>query len=327
VSGISVVVSAGFGLVLLFSTGLAQDGKGNLARERLQPGDHARTIQVGDAERRYRVYVPNAYDEKKAIPVVVAFHGGGGNPESMVRLSGLNAKADAAGFVVVYPFGSGVNKDRSLTFNAGNVGGYAMWNKIDDVGFTKQLLEDLTSVLNVDRDRVFATGISNGGMMAYRVASELSELFAAVAPVGGPMGTETCSPARPVSIIHFHGTADEFAPFQGGKGRGVLGVPAALRPDFYSVDHSIRAWVKTNGCAQEPKVERLPDTADDGMRSTRKTWSGGKEGSEVVLIEIENGGHTWPGREPLVAILGKSTRDLSANDLMWEFFQRHPIKR
>jgi polyhydroxybutyrate depolymerase len=320
-------VCSGVGWLLLLALVWTQEGPADPTPERLGAGDYTRTIRVGDSERRYRVYIPGSYDGQQAMPVVVAFHGGGGNPESMVRLSGLNSKADAAGFVVVYPFGSGATRDRLLTFNAGNVGGYAMRMQIDDVGFTKQLLDDLRTVVNVDPDRIFATGMSNGGMMAYRVASELSEIFAAIAPVGGPMGTGTCRPVRPVSVIHFHGTSDELAPFHGGKGRGFPGAPAALRPDFFSVDHSIRAWVKANGCLAEPTVELLPDVADDGMRSTRKTWSGGRNGSEVVLIEIENGGHTWPGQEPLLASLGRSTRDFSANDLMWEFFQKHPRKR
>ena len=92
------------------------------------------------------------------------------------------------------------------------------------------------------------------------------------------------------------------------------------------MDHSIQNWVKANGCTAKPEIVTLPDKADDGMRVTRKTWGGGKDGSEVVLIEIEGGGHTWPGMEPPLAMLGKSTKDISANDLMWEFFQKHPMK-
>ncbi|AQQ09833.1 Haloalkane dehalogenase [Sedimentisphaera cyanobacteriorum] len=289
-------------------------------------GDRTRTIDVEGQERRYRIHVPPNYTADRKTPVVVAFHGGGGNPQSMIRLSGLNEKADDAGFVVVYPFGSGTDKDKNLTFNAGNVGGYAKRKKIDDVGFTKALLGDLEAVVNVDKERVFATGISNGGMMAYRVASELADRFAAIAPVGGPMGTETCTPSRPVSVIHFHGTADELAPFKGGKGKGSPNVPAFLRPEFFSVDHSIQAWVKANGCGPVPRVQKLPDVADDGMQVVRKTWGNGRDGSEVVLIKIEGGGHTWPGQNPPVAFLGKSTKDISANDLMWEFFQKNARK-
>ncbi|AQQ09836.1 transaldolase/EF-hand domain-containing protein [Sedimentisphaera cyanobacteriorum] len=286
-------------------------------------GDRTRTIDVEGQERRYRIHVPPNYTADRKTPVVVAFHGGGGNPQSMIRLSGLNEKADDAGFVVVYPFGSGTDKDKNLTFNAGNVGGYAKRKKIDDVGFTKALLGDLEAVVNVDKERVFATGISNGGMMAYRVASELADRFAAIAPVGGPMGTAECNPASPVSVIHFHGTADELAPFNGGRGKGTSNVPASMRPEFFSVEHSINCWVEANGCAKEPTVTPMPDTADDGMRVIRKVWGEGKNGSEVVLYEIDGGGHTWPGMEPPVAMLGASTTDISANDLMWDFFQKH----
>ena len=120
--------------------------------------------------------------------------------------------------------------------------------------------------------------------------------------------------------MHFHGTDDRHAPFKGGKGQGPSGT------DFYSVEHSIQAWVKANGCEKEPVVTKLPDTAKDGTRITRKTYGSGKNGAEVVLIVIEGGGHTWPGQEPRLKALGKSTTNISANDLMWEFFEKHPMK-
>ena len=301
------------------------DGAGE-ADGPLRPGEQLRAVDVANRARRYLIYVPEGYDPERPAPVVLAFHGGGGNPRSMARLSGLNDKADKEGFIVVYPYGSGVDPDRNLTFNAGNVGGYAKRKSVDDVAFTKALIADLKEAGNIDVDRIFATGMSNGAMMAYRIASELSESIAAVAPVGGPMGTGTCDPAVPVSVMHFHGTADKLAPYEGGRGAGAPGVPAAARPEFYSVDHSIRQWVKANGCDAEPVVQSLADAADDGTRVVRKTWSGGKRGAEVVLVRIEGGGHTWPGAIPPKAFLGKSTRDISANDLMWEFFQKHARK-
>jgi polyhydroxybutyrate depolymerase len=156
--------------------------------------------------------------------------------------------------------------------------------------------------------------------MAYLVASELSDRIAAIAPVGGPMGTETCNPKRPVSVMHFHGSDDEFAPFNGGRGKGVSGT------NFYSVEHSVQAWVKANGCDKEPVVTKLPDTANDGTTITRKTYGSGRDGAEVVLIAIEGGGHTWPGQETRVRFLGKITKNISANDAMWEFFQKHSMK-
>ena len=291
-----------------------------LAADPLGPGDYPRNLKVGELDRNYIVHVPAKYDPRVPTPVVLSFHGGGSNAEQMVKFCGLNEKADEAGFIVVYPSGTG-RLEKLLTFNGGNCCGYAMNKNVDDVGFVRALLDDLATVANIDAKRVFATGMSNGGIISYRLASELSDRIAAIAPVGGPMGTETCNPKRPVPVIHFHGTDDEYAPFLGGKGtRSISGT------DFYSVEHSVRAWVKANGCSEEPVVTKLPDKAGDGMMVTKKTYGPGKDGAEVVLIEIEGGGHTWPGQEPRVKFLGKSTKDISANDLMWEFFQKHPMK-
>lgn len=298
---------------------LAQDGPKKEPLEPLSAGGHTRTLTMGDLKRNYLVHIPPKYNSKKPTPVILAFHGGGANADNMVVFSGLNKKSDEAGFIVVYPSGTG-RLEKILTFNGGNCCGYGMTNKIDDVEFTRKILDDLARSANIDPKRVFATGMSNGGIMSYLLASELSDRIAAIAPVGGPMGMETCKPKRPVSVIHFHGTDDEHAPFKGGKGKGLSGT------EFYSVDHSIQAWVKANGCEKLPVVTKLPDTAKDGTRITRKAYGSGKDGAEVVLIEIEGGGHTWPGQEPRLKALGKSTKNISANDLMWEFFEKHPKK-
>lgn len=305
-----------------FGVAPAAEAPAALTKPALAPGKTiTRSIKVGTLDRRSLVYIPRGYDAARPTPVVVVFHGGGGNPETMVNFCGLNNKADEAGFIVVYPYGTGRLPNRLLTFNGGNCCGYAMDNNIDDVGFTRTMLDDLATVANVDANRVYATGISNGGIMAYRVASELADRFAAIAPVGGPMGTETCKPSRPVAVMHFHGTADAQAPFNGGQGKG--NALTNVRPVFLSVQHSLDQWIKANDCAQPPEAVQLPDAAADGMTVKRTTWGGGKDGTEVVLIEITGGGHTWPGREPPLEKLGPSTKDISANDLMWEFFQRH----
>jgi polyhydroxybutyrate depolymerase len=335
---IIILVLIVLSFILSFTTAKAQttpspandDGAGRFQPRdkngggKLTAGDHTRTLLVGDLERRYRVYIPKKYDASKATPVILVFHGGGGNPESMIRLTGMNTKADEAGFLVVYPFGTGRLANTLLTFNGGECCGYAMEHKVDDVGFTRELLDDLARVANIDADRVFATGLSNGGIMSHYVASELSDRIAAIAPVGGPLMMETPRNKRPVPVMHFHGTADEFAPFRGGFGKGFLGRNGITK--FRSVDQTIQKWVKSNGCKSEPEITPLPDKADDGMSVIRKTWSHGIEDSEVVLIEIEGGGHTWPGKKPIVSLLGESTMDVSANDLMWEFFQKHPRK-
>jgi len=288
------------------------------AAEQFGPGDHTLSLAVGGLQRSALVHIPPRYDRTIPMPVVLAFHGGLANADNMVRFSGLSEKADEAGFIAVYPYGTG-RLQRMLTFNGGNCCGQAMTNGVDDVEFTRSILDELAAAATIDPKRVFATGMSNGGIMAYRLASELSDRIAAIAPVGGPMGTQDCSPKRPVSVIHFHGTDDDFAPFNGGRGTGLSGT------QFFSVAHSIAAWVAADGCPPEPVTTTLPDKAADGTTVRRTTYGPGRDGAEVVLIVIEGGGHTWPGRESRLTALGKSTLDISANDLMWEFFQRHPL--
>jgi len=290
-----------------------------VAANPVAPGDYTRSLQLDGRTRTYIVHVPPKYDGKHPTPIVLAFHGGGSNARQMVYNCGLSEKADKEGFIVVYPNGTG-SQDMRLTFNGGNCCGYAMKNNVDDVGFTRSVLDDLAKLFNVDAKRVFATGMSNGGILCYLLASELSDRIAAIAPVAGLMGTETCHPARPVSVMHFHGTDDPFAPFNGGMHSKILPMT-----NFYSVEHGVRAWVKANGCPETPVVTNMPSKADDGTSVQRKTYGPGKDGAEVVLFVINGGGHTWPGRDT-VHWLGTSTHNISANDLMWEFFRRHPMK-
>jgi polyhydroxybutyrate depolymerase len=236
------------------------------------------------------------------------------NGAAMARISGLSETADRSGFVVVYPNGTGTTS-LFLYWDAGGVRG----RPSDDVGYVAKLLDDLATVVNVDSRRVFATGMSNGAMMCYRLASELSDRIAAIAPVAGTMALETCRPCRPVALVHFHGTKDGLVLFNGPDER----IPKNLK--FLSVEDSIRIWVKANGCPETPVIESLPDRVEDGTEVRMKTYGPGKENTEVVLYVIEDGGHTWPGREPPLPFLGKSTRDIAANDLIWDFFQRHPM--
>lgn len=278
-----------------------------------------RSLRVGGRKRTYHVHVPPAYDPHKPTPVVVALHGATMNGPLMASFSGLDAKADEAGFLAVYPNGTG--RWWSYSWNAGDCCGPAVREGVDDVAFIDALLDDLAAAYNVDPRRVHAAGMSNGAMMAYRLASELSGRIAAVAAVAGTMATDGCGPRRPVPVLHVHGTEDDHVPFAGGVGRkSVTGHP------HRSVEHSIRAWVRANGCREEPAVEVLPDRTRDGTRVTVKTY-GGEGGAEVVLVAVDGGGHTWPGRHPGTKVLGRATMNVSANDLIWGFFRRHPMGR
>ncbi len=236
----------------------------------------------------------------------------------MVAFSGLNRTADEAGFLVVYPNGSGVGPFR--TWNAGGFKGKLAARRADDVAFIRTLLNELGRLLKVDRQRVFACGMSNGAMMCYRLAAELSERIAAIAPVAGTMAIEDAKPKRAVPLIHFHGTADNLVPFDGPN----QGTPKFL--SFKSVKETIQVWCQIDGCPSQPEMTSLPDREKDGTTVKRLTYGPGREGAEVVLIEIAGGGHTWPGQTPVVGFIGKSTLDISANDLIWQFFSRHPMK-
>ncbi len=283
----------------------------------LPAGDLTRTVQVDGRERSYVVHVPAKAAKAERLPVVLVFHGGGSTVEMMVGYTGMNDLANREGFLAVYPRGSG-RVDKYLSWNAGNCCGYAARHEIDDVRFVEVLLDDLAEWAPIDSKRVYATGISNGAMMSYRIADELSDRIAAIAPVAGPMGKVGCRPRQPVSVIHFHGTDDQFAPLKGGVGQRSLS-----RTNFRSVQDSIDDWVKANGCNLKGRGQKLPNQTDDGMTVTQTTYGKGKKGAEVVLVVVHGGGHTWPGRVPKLNFLGPATLDISANEMMWRFFQKH----
>ncbi len=284
----------------------------------LVPGDQVRELEFNGIQRTYSVHLPPQYDAKKPTPVVLSYHGALTNRDMMAAFTGLNAKADEAGFLAVYPNGNGSGK-LMFVWNAAGLRDKDRDRKYDDVAFTARLLDDLQRIANVDPKRIYATGLSNGGMMCYRLAAELSDRIAAIAPVAGTMAVAEAKPRRAVPVLHFHGTDDKLVPFSGADARARLVLP------FKSVDETMRIWAKIDGCPETPTVVKLPDVAEDGTTVERRTWGPGTDGAEVILYVVSGGGHTWPGRERPIKFLGKSTRDISANDLIWEFFERHPM--
>lgn len=300
---------------------MAGDADSVLSEEPLRPGDLRRVVTHHGLERNYLVHVPKSYDAAKSIPVVLVLHGGGSNAAMTVRYTGMNEKADQAGFLAVYPNGTG-RVAHALTWNAGNCCGYAQRQQIDDVGFMAAVLDDLDQIGKIDERRIYATGISNGGMLAYRLANEMSERVAAIAPVAGTLGFDDPKPTRPVPVIQFHGTEDRFVPLHGGRG-----IKSITQTNFHSVEKAVAQWAKLIGCPDKPRETKVPHVAKDDMHVTRREYGPGKNGAELVFYLIEGGGHTWPGRQPLADIefLGPSTGDISANDLMWEFFVQHPL--
>ena len=296
------------------STPVPESGR---AHESLRSGDHVRTLMMGDRKRSYLVHIPECYDPDKPMPVVLALHGAGMNGSMMVGFCGLNKTSDAKGFIAVYPSGTGAGP--FMTWNAGGLIGKLHEGRVDDVVFIGALLDELETLVNVDKNRVYACGMSNGGMMCYRLALELSNRIAAIAAVAGTMAIDESEPERPVPVMHFHGTKDTIVPYGPPFGK----VPPMIR--LKGVQETVDIWVKLDGCRKSPGTDTLSKEGDK-TPVTRQVYGGGKNGSEVVLVTIEGGGHTWPGRQPPVAFLGKAAKNISANELIWDFFQKHPLE-
>ena len=272
-------------------------------------------VAVPGALREVRVHVPAGLASDPLRPLVIAFHGGGSHARAMADRTGLRATADAHGFVLAFPEGSG-RLARVRTWNAGECCGYAVEQGVDDVGFVVAAIDALVARHAVDPHRVYLTGMSNGAMLAYRVALERPERVAAIAPVAGAMALDPELVRVPVPVLHMHGTDDRHAPFEGGV--GPVSVGGGVRR---SVPDTLAAWVRAHGAAPEPVVARLPDLADDGLRVERHAYAAPGDPEAVVLILVVGGGHTWPGSTARERWLGPSTLDVDANELMWAYFE------
>jgi polyhydroxybutyrate depolymerase len=272
-----------------------------------------RTVAVGGLERSVEIDVPARAPPPAGWPVVVVFHGGGGNAASVRTQSRMSAKGAAEGFVAVYPQGSGGIAGKLRTWNAGTCCGWAMQHRVDETAFVAALLDDVARVVAIDAARIYATGISNGGMMAYQVACTLSARFAAIAVVAGEMTmpASDCRPARPVAVLVIHGSADRNLPIDGGPGARALAVH-----DVRSLASAIEFWRAHNGCAAAPVTERSGAVA----------WTrhpGCRDGGDVEVVVIDGGGHSWPGGDRLARFLDPPSAALDATAEIWRFFARH----
>jgi len=267
----------------------------------VQPVDATWTIVSKGTNRTANVHVPASYDPTKPTPVVLNFHGYTSDAAQEALLSGMSAKSDAEGFIVVYP--QGLNS----SWNAGACCGLSASQEVDDVQFVRDLIDSLEVQVCVDPKRVFATGMSNGAFLSHRLGCEMSDRIAAIAPVAGVLGVPECSPSRPVPVMHFHGTADPLVPYDGSA---TLGFPPV--PDTFA------GWGSRDRCTGQPV-----ETYRNGDVHC-STYAQCGAGATVTLCTIDNGGHTWPGGMP-VPSLGYTTTDISATDAMWTFFEQHPL--
>lgn len=286
----------------------------------------ARSIMFAGLERTYRIHIPASYDKANPGPLLIVLHGGGGTGEGMVKLTrgGFNRLSDKEGFIVVYPDGF----EKHWNDGRENVSYRTHREKIDDVGFIAALIDVLAKQYKLDTKRVYSTGISNGAMMSFRLDCELSEKIAAIAPVAGAMPENLparCSPSRPVPVLMISNTEDRLVPWEGGDirfGRKTFG-------RTLSVPETVKYWVNHNQCSSSPSISMEPDRdPKDGTRVRKELYSECRESSEVVLYAVEGGGHTWPGGDQYLPqwIIGKTNRDIDANEVIWDFFKRHALR-
>lgn len=285
------------------------------------------SISVGGLERTYVIYIPSSHEPSKPIPMVLLFHGGGGTGQGMenLTLGGFNRLADMEGFIVVYPDGI----DKHWNDGRGLQAYRAHRENIDDVGFISTLIDRLVRTLNVDTTRIYAAGISNGGQFSQRLACELSDRIAAIGVVAIQLPEHlpsSCALKRLVSVLMMPGTEDPLVPWEGGE----IGFRRGRKfGRVLSVRESIDFWVKQNRCSGSPVVTYEPDRdPKDGTRVRRETYGSCGEGAEVILYAIEGGGHTWPGGDQYLpaSIIGRTNRDIDANEAIWSFFKRHGMQ-
>jgi len=279
-------------------------------------------LTTGGFQRFYRVHIPTGYDEKNPLPLVVVIHGAFDNAKGMERFSGFSQLADREGFIVLYPNGIGI-----LGFlqhwNAGHCCGKAAADNIDDVGYLEAAIKDVAAQLAVDRQRVYMVGFSNGGMLVHRFAAEKGNLLAAAAPLAASIGGRPArdipewripDPVRPLPLMMVHGQADDDIPYGGGRSAHRGG-----ERTYWSVNESVRFWVKTNGCFGLPS-ER--SHAQGGI--SIKTWKTCRDRATVSLVTIAKWGHVWPGPYFTADLtVDDPLYNFDAAEMIWQFFEQY----
>jgi len=283
-------------------------------------------ILLNGFRRTYLVHVPTGYRPEKAMPLVVVIHGAFDTAQGMETVSGFSRLADRENFVALYPNGMGI-----LGFlqhwNAGHCCGKAAADRLDDVGFVAAAIEDVCARLTIDRDRIFVTGFSNGGMLVYRFAAERGDLLAAAAPlaasIGGRASADTPEwripePVRALPLLVMHGRSDDDVPYEGG-----VSLHRGGTRTYLPVEESVEFWVSRNGCNPRPTHRHLY-----GGRVLLTLWSDCQNSADVALYQIDGWGHVWPGGDLTADLEGDDPlRHLDAAEIIWQFFKSHPRPR
>lgn len=283
-----------------------------IAKVRMPSGEYV--LQHGARPRKYILHLPAGREDEDNLPLVIALHGWPGNGRNLMENSGLNQKSDSAGFIVAYPDGTGAGDPAILNWNTGHCCGHAALKYVDDVGFFRLLATHLVSHHGAARNRVYVAGFSKGGMMAHRLACDAADTFAGIADISGALNFEPCLPRKPVAVFISHGRADRNVAYGNG-------LPAVIKPLADNEDRPVAFatdfWSRQNECV--PGGIRF--------RGKAEVQNFVCEAGGLLVASIQDEGHTWPGGGENLLGTEKPTRDISVNDLMWEFWSEAHARR
>jgi len=307
----------------------AATDKGKTDSSKNYAGTHIFRITVDQVQRSYTIHVPNDYDGRQPLPVVIMLHGGGGTANAAIAETGWANKAEKEGFLAVFPEAMSRDPSQRSSFvwnpqlwNDGSDRFYPDQKAPDDVAFIDTLIDDLCSIFPVDREQIFVTGFSNGASMCFQIGAKLSKRIAAIAPVAGACWSDYVVPERPVSLYYMTGLNDPLNIIEGGVPKLLSGqsdqVRAKAKPP---VRDSINKWINALDCHTKP----ASTSEVNGVHI--ETYGPGRSGAEVIYVTVEGLGHTWPGGKSLLpeSMVGKTSDKIKATDAIWDFFTKHKL--
>ena len=276
------------------------------------------SIMHDGIQRDYILYIPAIYDGNQEVPLVLNFHGFGSNANQQMFYGDFRDIADTEGFILVHPQGTTLNG--SQYWNVGSPG--SSGNPVDDVGFIEALIDELANLYAINLDRVYATGMSNGGFMSGRLVCDRADVFRGAAILTAQISKDylpLCKPSQPTAILVMNGTEDKIVPYDGGQ----ITVFRKTRGDIISTDEFIKFWKNNNNCTSKKTTVNLPNKMDDGTTVSIEEYSNCADRGALKLYKINGGGHTWPGGRQYLGEkwIGKTSREINACEVIWDYFK------
>lgn len=286
------------------------------------------TLKHQNYERTFDYYIPSTYTGKKKVPLMLSFHGRGSDSEEQRLLTSYDEIAEREGFIVVFPNSTNIRSDRKKKkhqkqWNDGRIDTPAFQKGVDDVGFTEALIDYFTDHYEIDVNRVYATGMSNGAFFVNRLAVELSDRIAGIGAVAGTLAATIAvkTPKQPTAVVLVMGDSDPIVPYEGFPGY------------ILSADETITYWLKANNNnkrkhTSKPKVI-MQTTEKDPTQVLRTKYKGSKNGAPITLYTIKEGGHTWPGGPQYAKRekIGRTSTHMNASEIIWNELKKIKLKQ